>query len=106
MAQASAEAAEYAATKDKFWPMHDAIYEHQTQLSPEFLETLAAQNGLDPKGMTDALNQHSFQDRVRRDFMSGIKGGVNGTPSFFINGIRLDGAASFENLAAAIEAVQ
>ena len=106
MAQAGAEAAEYAATKDKFWPMHDAIYEHQTQLSAELLATLAAQNGLGVKGMSEALNQHTFQERVRKDFMSGARSGVNGTPAFFINGIRFDGAPSFENVAAAIEAIQ
>jgi thiol-disulfide isomerase/thioredoxin len=66
MAEASAEAAEYAATKDKFWQIHDGIYDHQTQLSIELLWTLATQNGLDAKAMAEALKQHTFQRRVKK----------------------------------------
>jgi len=106
MAEASAEAAEYAGTKDKFWQMHDAIYEHQTQLSNELLGTLATENGLDAKAMDEALKQHTFERRVKKDFMSGVRSGVNGTPAFFINGILFDHEASFETLAVAIEAVR
>jgi len=106
MAEASAEATEYAATKDKFWQIHDGIYEHQTQLSTELLESLATQNGLDAKAMADALKEHTFQRQVKKDFMSGVRSGVNGTPAFFINGILFGGEANFETLAAAIEAVR
>jgi len=106
MAEASAEAAEYAATKGKFWQIHDGIYEHQTQLSAKLLGNLATQNGLDPNAMAEAIKQHTFQGRVKKDFMSGVRSGVNGTPAFFINGILLDGEAGFETLAAAIEAVR
>ena len=106
MAEASAEAAEYAATQDKFWQMHDGIYEHQTQLSNELLRTLGIQNGLDVKAMAEALKQHTFRSLVKKDFMSGVRSGVNGTPTFFINGVILDGEANFETLAAAIKAVR
>ena len=106
LAEASAEAAEYAATRDKFWQMHDGIYEHQSELSTDLLGTLATENGLDAKAMAEALKQHTFQRRVKKDFMSGVRNGVNGTPAFFIDGIILDGEANFENLAAAIEAAR
>jgi protein-disulfide isomerase len=103
MAESAAEAAEYAATKGKFWQMHDDLYEHQTELSIELLATLATKNGLDTKSLTEALVQQTFQKRVRKDFIGGARSSVNGTPTFFINGIRHDGEADVETLAAAIE---
>jgi 2-hydroxychromene-2-carboxylate isomerase len=68
--------------------------------------TLATQNGLDAKAMAEALKQHTFQKRVKKDFMRGVRSGVNGTPAFFINGILFDGEANFKTLGAGIEAVR
>jgi protein-disulfide isomerase len=52
---------------------------------------------------SDALSTHEFRSRVREDFMSGVRSGVNGTPTFFLNGVRYDGPYDLESLAAAIE---
>jgi protein-disulfide isomerase len=103
MAESAAEAAEFAGSKGKFWEMHDGIFEHQSRLSPELLSKLAGQYGMDAASLAEALNAGTFRERVRHDFTSGVRSGVNGTPTFFINGVRHDGYPDYESLAAAIE---
>ncbi len=105
-AEAAAEATEFAADHGRFWEMHDAIFERQSPLSSELLLSLAKNNGLDADAMADALNRHTFLDRVKQEFMGGVRSGVNGTPTFFINGKRHDEGADFEILAAKLEAVR
>ena len=106
MAGPAAEAAEFAASKQKFWEMHDGIYENEDSLSPELLDELATGLKLSAEEMDSALEQELFTERVRADFMGGVRSGVNGTPTFFINGRRHDGAAEFAALAEAIEEVK
>ena len=103
-AESAAETAEFAATKDKFWEMHDALFENQDRLGFELYEELAEQLGLDPIALTAALDSGEFTDRVRADFNSGIRSGVNGTPTFFINGQRHDGPFDYPALVGAINA--
>jgi len=102
-AQAAAEAAEFAGANGRFWEMHDLIYENQERLSPPLLLALAEELGLDPPALREALAAGEFEPRVRRDFLSGVRSGVNGTPTFFIGGQRHDGPWEFEDLVAAIE---
>jgi protein-disulfide isomerase len=90
-ATAAAELAEAAAQQGKFWEMHDALYEHQRALSPPDLERLARKVGLDLDALEAVLRGGSAHQRVKADFMSGVRSGVNGTPTFFINGRRFDG---------------
>ena len=104
-AESAAEAAEYAATQGKFWEMHDALYENQDRLGSELYEELAEKFGLDPIALTASLDSGEFTDRVRADFNSGIRSGVNGTPTFFINGQRHDGPFDYPALVGAINAV-
>ena len=105
-AEGAAEAAEFAAAHDKFWPMHDLIYENQDRLpDPELLPELAQGLGLDPEQLLAALESGEFQPRVRTDFTGGVRSGVNGTPTFFINGQRHDGSYAYESLVDAIEQV-
>lgn len=106
LAEPAAEAAEFAAAHGKFWEMHDGIFEHQSQLSIELLLTLANSNGLDSQALADALDDDSFQAGVKSDFMGGVRSGVNGTPTFFINGRRHDAPPDFANLSSAIEAAR
>ena len=93
-AEHAAEIAEAAGEHSKFWPMHDLLFEHQDALDDPHLLVYAAQLGVDPGWAAAALEQEVFQERVRTDFASGIRSGVNGTPTFFINGTRFDGATS------------
>jgi len=102
-AQSAAEAAEAAAAQGKFWEMHDALYENQQALDPQNLSEYASDLDLNLPQFQLELAEHTHQPRVREDFMSGVRSGVNGTPTFFINGRRHDGAWDLESLMAAIE---
>ena len=103
-AEAAAETAEFAAAKGKFWEMHDLIFENQRSLSLALFEKLAQQLGLPSADLLDALNRKVYEARVRADFTGGVRSGVNGTPTFFINGQRHNGPFEYEDLLAAIEA--
>jgi len=97
-AENAAEAAEAAAAGGKFWPMHDIIFEHQSALGDRDLVTYAETVGVDSRVVAEALAKHTYTARVKEDFDSGVRSGVNGTPTFFINGVRYDGAHDFASL--------
>lgn len=105
-AEHAAEAAEAAAPHGRFWEMHDALFEHQNALDDEHLGQYAEAIGLDRSRFDHELNSGTYAARVREDFTSGVRSGVNGTPTFFVNGRRHDGswdeAALVEALQAAI----
>jgi protein-disulfide isomerase len=101
-AQHAAEAAEAAGAQGKFWEMHDFLFEHQDRLENAHLLNYAAEIDLDAVRFKRDLETHAFAARVREDFQSGVKSGVNGTPTFFINGLRHDGPWDLETLTAAI----
>ena len=102
-AEQAAEAAEAAAAQGRFWQMHDHLYEHQRHLEDADLHGYAEQLGLDVATFDEELAEHVHVQRVREDFMSGVRSGVNGTPTFYINGIRHDQSYDLETLIAAIE---
>lgn len=102
-AQLAAEAAEAAAAQGKFWEVHDYLYQHQDALDDEHLIQYAAELGLDAERFERELREHVYADRVREDFVSGVRSGVNGTPSFYINGERYDGPWDVESLLAEIQ---
>ena len=104
-AQHAAEMAEAAAEGAKFWEMHDALFENQFALEDEDLLTYAAELSLDETRAAAALAEHTFAERVRRDFMSGVRSGVNGTPTFFINGVR-DDSGVWEDVDAFVELLE
>jgi protein-disulfide isomerase len=93
-ANIAAQAAEAAGKQGKFWEMHDAIFENQQQLNEEFIEHLAEKLGLDMEEFEEDLNSEEISTKVEDDFESGVRSGVNGTPSFFINGEKFDGGAA------------
>ena len=103
-AEHAAETAEAAAAQGKFWEMHDYLYEHQKALVDAKLEEYAAAVGLDVERFDREMTAQAYSARVREDFMSGVRSGVNGTPSLFINGQRHDDSYDLETLLAAIEA--
>jgi protein-disulfide isomerase len=91
-AEHAAEAAESAAERGKFWEMHDSIYRHQANgLDDDDLAGYAAALGLDPDDVRAEIEDEAHVERVRADFMGGVRSGVNGTPTFFVNGVRFDG---------------
>lgn len=106
LAKPAAECAEFAGAHDLFWEMHSAIYANGHQLSGATLFALARELGLDPAELGRALEQGTYAGKVEADFLSGVRSGVNGTPCFFVNGVRHDGSYAAEDLAAAIDAAQ
>ncbi len=101
-AEEAAEAAEAAAAQGKFWEMHDALFENQEALEDEDLITYAEQIGLDARRLATEIEGGAHIGRVREDFDSGVHSGVEGTPTYFINGLRYDGAYDPESLIAAL----
>jgi protein-disulfide isomerase len=102
-AERAAEAAEAAGAQGKFWEMHDLLFENQRALEDENLMEYAAQAGLDIPRFVRDMREGRYIDRIRDDFLSGARSGVNGTPTFFINGLRHDGPRDLATLMAAIE---
>ncbi len=102
-AEQAAEAAEAAAAQSRFWEMHDLLYENQRRLRDQDLHAYAEQLGLEVDRFDKDLAEHVHAPRVREDFMSGVRSGVNGTPSFYVNGARHDDSYDLDTLLAALE---
>ena len=102
-AEHAAEVAEAAAAQKKFWPMHDWLFTHQVALDDDALLAGVAELGLDADRVRGELAAGTHRARVREDFATGIRSGVNGTPTFYINGLRHDADYSLETLLAAID---
>ena len=90
-AQHAAEAAEAAGVQSAFWPMHDLLFENQHALDGNSLLEYADQLGLDAVRFGREIAEHEHEAHVRQHFMGGVRSGVNGTPTFFVNGLRYDG---------------
>jgi protein-disulfide isomerase len=87
----AAEAADALGGPDDYWQMHDTIFENQDALEDEDLLRYASEIGLDVTAFARALQSGQFAARVKQDFLGGVRSGVNGTPTFFVNGERYDG---------------
>jgi protein-disulfide isomerase len=99
----AARAAEAAAFQGQFWPMHDLLFESQPQFDDDSLLLYAKALGLSvPKFVADA-DSKAVTDRIVADIEGGARSGVNGTPTFFVNGFRVDGGHSYENLLTALQ---
>lgn len=103
-AEGAAEAAEAAGAQGKFWQMHDTLFENQPALDFDSLVGYAEDLGLELERFTTQLENRVYASRVREDFLSGVRSGVNGTPTFFINGRRHEGSFDFETMLEAIQA--
>ncbi len=90
-AENAAKAAEAAALQNKFWEMHDMLYENQQQLDEEHLVSFAKKLGLDVNQFKSDMQKSAVSGKIENDFESGVRSGVNGTPSFFVNGKKYDG---------------
>jgi protein-disulfide isomerase len=96
-------AAEAAAAQGKFWQMHDYIFHHQHTLEDSDLEHFAEAVGLDMQQFARDMAERPYMSRIEEDLKSGIRSGVRGTPTFFINGILYPGSWEQEALLAALE---
>ena len=104
-AQAAAEMAEAVGLQDKFWPMHDVLYENQRSLGDEALRTYAKEVGADVKKAEDAIASGAPRARVEADLEGAIRSGANGTPTFFVNGERYDGSWFYDPFAEYLQSV-
>jgi protein-disulfide isomerase len=105
-AQLAAEAAEAAADQGAFWEMHDLLLEHQDALRRPDLESYARELGLDTERFADELRSHEHAARVADDVDSADLSGVSGTPTFFVNGRRHNGAYDIDGLSASVRAAK
>ncbi len=81
---------------DKFWPMHDKLFENRTALERADLEKYAGELGLDVAKFKAALDKNAHEEQIKADQELAAQVGARGTPSFFINGRSLRGAQPVE----------
>ena len=105
-AQMAAEATEAAHAQGAFWPMHDRLLAAQDELTVRDLKRHAEELGLDVERFWDDLRRREHSDRVAEDVASADTSGVAGTPSFFVNGRRHQGAYDLATLSAAVRAAR
>lgn len=96
-------AAEAAGAQGRFWDMHDTLYANQRQLDSPALLAYASALGLDVNRLGNEVAGHVHLPKISEDFISGVRSGVNGTPAFFINGVRHDGSWDYRSLAMAVQ---
>lgn len=102
-AMAAATAAEAAASQGKFWEMHDKLYENQTEWSEEKdpsqkFAGYAQEIGLDIAKFKEDVTSNKFEEKIKTDEVNGNMLGVNSTPTFYLDGQKLEGIPSFEGL--------
>jgi protein-disulfide isomerase len=102
-AEHAAEASEAAGAQGQFWEMHDLLYENQPMLDSLHLVMYAEKLALEGERFVRELEEGIYRERVRGDFLSGVRSGVNGTPAFFIKGVRYDGSWDLPPLVEALE---
>jgi Na+/H+ antiporter NhaA len=101
-AQLAAEAVEAAGAQGKFWEMHDKLFAHQDLLEAPDLLDHASALGLDLERFARELGDGTYGQHVRDDVAGAEASGVEGTPTFFVNGVRHQGRAGTDELAAAL----
>jgi protein-disulfide isomerase len=100
----AAETAEFAGSHGRFWDMHEALFANQPRFSMALFYALASNMGLSQIELRDAMARGTYLPKIQADFISGVRSGVNGTPTFFINGERYNGPHTFEAMASAMRA--
>lgn len=101
-AQAAAEAADCAHAQGKFWEMHDLLFIYQKNLTSDTISSAAQSLGLDQAEFAACIQNRTYQSEVSADLAAGIKAGVSGTPTYFFNGIRVEGNMPLETFRKAI----
>lgn len=102
-ASMAAMTAEFAGAHKKFWEMHDILYQNQENLDMQDLLDYAESLGLSADNLKTAIENATYAEKIKEDFMGGVRSGVNGTPTFYINGTRHAGSFQYEEFLAAIE---
>lgn len=103
LAEPAAESAEFAGDHGHFWEMHDGLFENQVRLGLPLLMAMAKALHLPSTDLQEVLAVEKYRPRIQSDFLGGVRSGVNGTPSFFINGRRHNGSYAYEDLISSIQ---
>jgi protein-disulfide isomerase len=103
LAEPAAESAEFAGEHGRFWEMHDGLFENQNRLELPLLLDLARRLALPRAELQEVLATEKYQSTIQSDFIGGVRSGVNGTPAFFINGLRHDGSYAYKDLMFSIQ---
>jgi protein-disulfide isomerase len=98
----AAEAAEAAGAQGQFWEMHDLLFENQESLDDKSLARYAVDLGLDADRFMREVVAGEYWPRIHHDFVTGARAGVNGTPTFFVNGVHYHGGRDVEELILAL----
>lgn len=101
-ARAASSAAEAAHAQGQFWRAHEHLFEHQKALEDADLHRYAVELGLDPEEFERQRSSPEVASRIDRDLASGEDSGVEGTPTFYVNGVRHDGPYDVDSLRSAI----
>jgi protein-disulfide isomerase len=101
----AAKAAEAAALQGRFWQMHDMLFENREYLDYDSLMQYAVELRLNPNRFARDFRNRKVESKILEDFESGVRSGVNGTPTFFINGVRFDGDWSYYSLMQVLRSV-
>jgi protein-disulfide isomerase len=103
LAEPAAESAEFAGDHGRFWEMHDALFEYQDRLGLPLILDLARVLRLPSAELQAALEMQKYRPTIQSNFIGGVRSGVNGTPAFFINGLRHNGSYAYEDLLSSIQ---
>lgn len=103
-ARLAAEAGECAKAQGKFWEMHDVMFTNQNDLSSTALMGYAEEAGLNTQAFATCLNSGTFTAEVLADVAAGQQAGVVGTPTFFFNGVKVEGSIPFSIFDALVNA--
>lgn len=95
--------AEFVGHHGFYWEAHDVLYENQHQLGLSLFKNIALKHGLSGEELDSALQNDTYISRIKSDFNGGVRSGVNGTPSFYIDGKRYDGPPEYEEMRKAIQ---
>jgi len=104
LAPLAAQASEAAAAQGRFWEYHDELFQQQPKLSRETMLSVARDLGLDAERIAIEIDAAAYSQRIDRDIAAAEASGATGTPSFFVNGVRLFGAYDASSLVEALEA--
>ncbi len=94
----------FAAEKGKFWEVHDQMFSNQKELSPTYFEQILKSLGAETDDLFDPINGQKYGVVVIEDIEDARKAGVEGTPSFYINGVAIESGGNYERLMARVNA--
>jgi hypothetical protein len=95
----------YAQSQGKFWEIHDQLFENQASITPAYLTQILEQLGTTPDEIFDPIKGHDYGVIVMEDIEDAQKTGVMGTPSFYVNGVAIEGGGNLERMLAYVDAV-